>query len=120
MLRNRLHETLQYLWEKDGFVHELSHDLNTWLTQVDVEIANVEVKKRFLLDNGGLSVLIVVFKRIAKKAEHERPSLARLSVYAKALSAWASTLSRRMLRRSRRGRQAKEAEPRSRISRFLL
>jgi DGQHR domain-containing protein len=92
VLKNRLHETHQYKWSEDDFVKHLSDDLNSWFGQIDAAVENQAFKKHFLLDNSGLSVLTIVFKRISKKEEHKRPTLALIGEYAKALSEWVANL----------------------------
>jgi DGQHR domain-containing protein len=92
ILRNRVHETHQYNWRDDEFVRLLSRDLNAWFSLIDSEVPESEVKGKFLLENSGLSVLIILFKRIAQLLDHERLSLQRLTPYAKQLGEWVSEL----------------------------
>jgi DGQHR domain-containing protein len=92
ILRNRVHETHQYNWRDDEFVRLLSRDLNTWFSLIDSEVPESDVKSKFLLENSGLSVLIILFKRIAQLLDHERPSLQRLTPYAKQLGEWVREL----------------------------
>lgn len=92
VVRNRLHETHQYRWQDPSFPVQLSHDLNTWLVQVDSEVGDSIVKRRFLFENSGLSVLVILFKRIAKHLDHTRPGVASLNHYAKALATWTGHL----------------------------
>jgi len=92
VLRYRLHEALQYNWEHPEFVKALSTDLNTWFLKVDAKVQDANVKKAFLFDNSGLSFQINLFKRIAKRLEHSRPSGLQLERYAEALSSWVGQL----------------------------
>ncbi len=92
VLKNRLHETHQYRWSEKDFSALLAHDLNLWLVQVDSEVEEGVVKRRFLLENSGLSVLVILFKRIAQHLDHTRPSLQVLSTYAKSIATWAASL----------------------------
>lgn len=86
--RHRLYDTQQYKWQADEFVAELGHDLGLWFAQVDAEVKDRVFKSVFLFDNSGLSVLTILFKRIAKRIETRRPPLAALNEYARALSMW--------------------------------
>lgn len=92
ILRNRLHETLQYDWRHHEFVTALSKDLNNWFLEVDAKVQDGNIKRAFLFDNSGLSVQIILFKRIAKRLEHLRPSVPQLMRYAEALSSWIGQL----------------------------
>jgi DGQHR domain-containing protein len=92
VLRNRLHESLQYDWEQLGYERSLSTDLNNWFREVDAKVSDPAIKKAFLFDNSGLSVQVIMFKRIAKRLEHDRPSLARLMIFAESLSGWITQL----------------------------
>lgn len=92
VLRNRLHETLQYNWKHPEFVKALSTDLDNWFLQVDAKVEDGSVKGAFLFDNSGLSVQVILFKRIAKRLEHTRPTVPQLMQYAEALSRWLGQL----------------------------
>lgn len=92
VLKNRLHETHQYLWSEKEFPTLLARDLNLWLVQLDSEVPEGIVKRKFLFENSGLSVLLIVFKRITQRLDHMRPSLQVLNSYAKSIATWASNL----------------------------
>lgn len=92
VLRNRLHETLQYDWEQLGYEKALSTDLNNWLREVDAKVQDTSVKRAFLFDNSGLSIQVILFKRIAKRLEHARPTVPQLLVFAEALAGWIGQL----------------------------
>lgn len=92
VLRNRLHELLQYNWEQPGFERSLSTGLNNWFRQVDAKVSDPGIKKAFLFDNSGLSVQVIIFKRIAKRLEHDRPNSVRLMAFADALAGWITQL----------------------------
>lgn len=92
ILRNRVHETHQYDWKEADFVRTLSHDLNSWFSLVDAEVPDSPVKRKFLFENSGLSVLIIVFKRIAQRMEHDRLTVTRLTPYARELGSWVRDL----------------------------
>ena len=88
VLKNRVHETHQYDATDPAFVKLMSSDLNSWLVQIDESVGDPIIKRAFLFDNSGLSVLVILFKRIAKRLDHDRPSLSVLIRYAQAMSEW--------------------------------
>lgn len=92
VLKNRIHELHQYRWDSETFVKDLSTDLSHWLRELDAKVGDDGIKERFLFDNSGLSVLFIIFKRIGKKLEHDRPSIAKLLLYADVFSAWIQQL----------------------------
>jgi DGQHR domain-containing protein len=92
VLRNRLHEAIQYNWEQLGYEKNLSTDLNGWFREIDAKVEDPGIKRAFLFENSGLSVLVIIFKRISKRLEHVRPNLVRLMIYAQALANWISQL----------------------------
>ncbi len=92
ILRHRLHETHQYNSRDPDFVKALSTDLNNWFRQVDAKVQDGNIKRTFLFDNSGLSVQVILFKRIAKRLEYSRPTGLQLARFAEALSNWIDQL----------------------------
>jgi DGQHR domain-containing protein len=89
--RSHLLEEAAYRPESEDFVKRLPRDLSNWLIEIDDHIKNPRPKKVFVFRDGGLDVLINIYRRIVKRLDR-RPRDEEVGEYAKAFGDWVEKL----------------------------